>query len=77
MQLVAERRTGRLLGGSVTGYEGVAGRINVIATCLFESMTVEDAQYLDLAYAPPFATATDPLLIAAHELRKQLAGLRQ
>ena len=70
VELVADRKSGRLLGGAVTGEEGVAGRLNVIATALESKMRVEDFEMLDLCYAPPFATVWDPLLIAAQQLRK-------
>jgi len=69
VELVADAATRRLLGGSVWGEEGVEGRINVIATALHNRMRVEDLEQLDLAYAPPFATVWDPLLIAAQQLR--------
>ena len=70
MELVADRNTGRLLGGAITGEQGVAGRINVIATALQGKMRVEEFESLDLCYAPPFAPVWDPLLIAAQQLRK-------
>ena len=69
VELVADAATRRLLGGSVWGEEGVEGRINVIATALQNRMRVEDLEQLDLAYAPPFATVWDPVLIAAQQLR--------
>ncbi len=72
VQLTADRRTGRLLGGAVVGEDNVAGRTNVIATALSQRCTVEDFAYLDLAYAPPYATVWDPLLIAAQQLDKLL-----
>ena len=72
MELVADRATGRLLGGSVIGEEGAAGRINVIAAALQSRMRVDDFEQLDLAYSPPFATVWDPLLIAAQQLMKEL-----
>jgi NADPH-dependent 2,4-dienoyl-CoA reductase/sulfur reductase-like enzyme len=72
IELVADRRTGRLLGGLVLGEEGVAGRVNVIASALHKVMTVEEFNHLDLAYAPPFAPVWDPLLIAAQQLAKLL-----
>ena len=72
VELVAERATRRLLGGSVIGEEGVAGRVNVIATALQSRMRVEEFESLDLAYSPPFATAWDPLLIAAQQLMREL-----
>jgi pyruvate/2-oxoglutarate dehydrogenase complex dihydrolipoamide dehydrogenase (E3) component len=72
VQLTADRSTRRLLGGAVIGDEGVVGRINVIAAALASRMKVEDFAFLDLAYAPPYATAVDPLLIAAQQLEKAL-----
>lgn len=72
IELVADRRTGRLLGGAVTGEDGAAGRINVIATALAKGMTVDEFKDLDLAYAPPYAVVWDPLLIAAQQLLHQL-----
>ena len=72
VELVADRNTRRLLGGSVIGEEGAAGRINVISTALHAHLCVEDFEQLDLAYSPPFAPVWDPLLIAAHQLMKML-----
>ena len=72
VELVADRPTGRLIGGSVTGYAGIEGRINVIATALTRRMSVEEFAALDLAYAPPYAPVWDPLLIAAQQLMKLL-----
>jgi CoA-dependent NAD(P)H sulfur oxidoreductase len=72
VELVADRGTGRLLGGVVTGEQGVAGRINVIASALHNGMKAGDFENLDLAYAPPFATVWDPLLIAAQQLVQKL-----
>jgi len=72
IELVADRRTGRLLGGAVLGEDGVAGRVNVLAAALSRSMTVDELEYLDLAYAPPFAPVWDPLLVAARQLAREL-----
>ncbi len=70
VELVAERSTGRLLGGAVIGEDGAAGRINVIAAALASRMRLDDFEQLDLAYSPPFAPVWDPLLIAAQQLKK-------
>ena len=70
--LVADRRTRRLLGGAITGEQGVAGRVNVIATALAAAMTVDDFLDLDLAYSPPYAPVWDPLLVAGQQLLKLL-----
>ena len=74
VELVADRATRRLIGGSVIGEDGAAGRINVIATALGTRMRVDEFEQLDLAYSPPFAPVWDPILIAAQQLIKALAG---
>jgi NADPH-dependent 2,4-dienoyl-CoA reductase/sulfur reductase-like enzyme len=66
-KLIAERRSGRLLGAQIVGREGAAKRIDVLATALWNEMTVEDIAGLDLSYAPPFAPVWDPVLIAARK----------
>jgi len=65
VKLIAERRSGRLLGGQIIGREGAGKRIDVIATALWNEMTVFDMLNLDLSYAPPFSGVWDPLLVAA------------
>jgi NADPH-dependent 2,4-dienoyl-CoA reductase/sulfur reductase-like enzyme len=72
VELVADKATRRLVGGSVIGEDGAAGRINVIATALAARMKVDEFEQLDLAYSPPFATVWDPVLIAAQQLMKEL-----
>jgi NADPH-dependent 2,4-dienoyl-CoA reductase/sulfur reductase-like enzyme len=74
VELVADRTTRRLVGGSVIGEDGAAGRINVIATALQTRMRVDEFEQLDLAYSPPFSPVWDPILIAAQQLLKELAG---
>lgn len=56
---------GRLLGAQLTGQEGVAKRIDVVATALQAGLDVSDLAGLDLSYAPPFAPVYDPVLLAA------------
>lgn len=72
VKLVADRKTGALLGAQMAGYEGVSKRIDVFATAITARMTVHDIGNLDLGYAPPFAPVYDPILIAAEELQKKL-----
>ncbi|WP_115864186.1 FAD-dependent oxidoreductase [Halorussus litoreus] len=71
--LVADRESGRLLGGSVVGQEG-AKRIDTVATALAAGMTVTELRNADLAYAPPFSPVWDPILTAAKVLEGKLAG---
>jgi NADPH-dependent 2,4-dienoyl-CoA reductase/sulfur reductase-like enzyme len=66
VRLVVDTSSGKLLGGQVIGREGVARRIDVLATALHQGWTVEDLARLDLAYAPPFSPVWDPLLVAAN-----------
>jgi len=70
VHFITEKDTGRLLGAQMIGREGVAHRIDVMATVLHAGMTVEDVYHLDLGYAPPFAPVWDPILIAANTARK-------
>ncbi|OLZ40581.1 pyridine nucleotide-disulfide oxidoreductase [Natrinema saccharevitans] len=69
--LLADRESGRLLGGSVVGREG-AKRIDTVATALTAGMTVTELQNADLAYAPPFSPVWDPILTAAKVLSGKL-----
>jgi NADPH-dependent 2,4-dienoyl-CoA reductase/sulfur reductase-like enzyme len=72
VELVADRATRRLLGVTVWGDEGIAGRVNVVATALTRRMLLDEFAELDLAYAPPYAEVWDPLLIAAQQLLNAL-----
>ncbi|MBP1748723.1 MAG: flavoprotein oxidoreductase [Deltaproteobacteria bacterium] len=69
---IVEKGSGRLLGAQMAGAEGVAHRIDTLATALYNKMTVSDIARLDLAYAPPFATVWDPILVAANVAVKRL-----
>ena len=65
IKIVAERRTGRLLGAQIVGGEGAGKRIDVLATALWNEMTVDAVGGMDLSYAPPFSPVWDPVLLAA------------
>jgi len=67
VKLLAERGTGRLLGGQIVGREGAAKRVDVLAVALWNRMTVEEMTALDLGYAPPFSPVWDPVLVAARK----------
>ncbi len=68
VKLIAETGSGRLLGAQIVGGTGAAMRINILATALQARMTIDDVASLDLAYAPPFSTVWDPVLLAARNL---------
>lgn len=73
-KIIAEKGSGRLLGAQIVGREQAAKRIDVLATALWNSMTVDDIIGLDLAYAPPFAPVWDPVLIAARKASDAVAA---
>ena len=72
ISLLADNSSGKLLGASMVGEEGVAKRIDIIATALLAGFTVEELENLDLAYAPPFSPVWDPVLTAAKVLTNKL-----
>jgi CoA-dependent NAD(P)H sulfur oxidoreductase len=72
VNLVADVKSGRLLGGSMVGREGAAHRIDAVAVALHAGMTVAEFSQCDLAYAPPFSPVWDPLLTAANQLLKKI-----
>ncbi|TFV69932.1 flavoprotein oxidoreductase [Blastococcus sp. CT_GayMR20] len=65
--MIAERRSGRLLGAQIVGREDAAKRIDALAICIWNEMTVDEILSLDLSYAPPFSPVWDPVLIAARK----------
>ena len=65
IKLVVERGTGRLLGAQVVGKANAGKRIDVLATALWNNMTVAEIVRMDLSYAPPFSPVWDPVLLAA------------
>jgi len=65
LKLVYDKKTARLLGAQAFGRAGVDKRIDVIATALAGELTLHDLAELDLAYAPPYSTANDPVNLAA------------
>jgi NADPH-dependent 2,4-dienoyl-CoA reductase/sulfur reductase-like enzyme len=68
VKLIAEKSTGKLLGGQIIGEEGAAKRIDVLATALSNKRTLQNIIDLDLSYAPPFSPVWDPVQTAARKL---------
>jgi NADPH-dependent 2,4-dienoyl-CoA reductase/sulfur reductase-like enzyme len=71
-KVLAERRSGRLLGAQIVGGEGAAKRIDVFATAIWNGMAVDEMVNIDLSYAPPFSPVWDPVLIAVRRLSEQV-----
>ncbi len=72
VQMIGDKKSGRLLGVQMVGTDGVAHRINAAAVALHNKMTVEEFSQCDLAYAPPFGPVWDPVLTAAVQLLKNM-----
>ena len=72
VNLIGDKKAGRLLGAQMIGKEGAAHRINGPAVALHSRMTVAQYSQTDLAYAPPFGPTWDPTLTAANQLLKKL-----
>ncbi|MDO5361153.1 MAG: FAD-dependent oxidoreductase [Eubacteriales bacterium] len=64
MKVVFEKETYRLLGAQIVGYEGVDKRIDVLATAIHAGLKATELKDLDLAYAPPYSSAKDPVNMA-------------
>lgn len=77
MKVVFEKGTYLLLGAQIVGFDGVDKRIDVLATAIRAGMKVTDLTELDLAYAPPYSSAKDPVNMAgfmAENIRDGLVG---
>ena len=64
MKVVFEKETYRLLGAQIVGYEGVDKRIDVLATAIRAGLKATQLKELELAYAPPYSSAKDPVNMA-------------
>ena len=72
VQMVGDKKSGRILGAQMVGSEGVAHRINAVSVALHQKMSVDSYSQCDLAYAPPFSPVWDPTLTAANQLLKKM-----
>ncbi len=75
MRLIADKRTGKILGMQTLGPGKIDKRLDIAVTAIKGGLTIEDMADTDLAYAPPFAAASDPVTHAANAMRNKLAGL--
>lgn len=74
MKILYAPDSGRLLGAQAVGAEGVDKRIDVLATALKGGMTVHELTELELAYAPPFGSAKDPVNLAGMAAENEMTG---
>jgi NADPH-dependent 2,4-dienoyl-CoA reductase/sulfur reductase-like enzyme/rhodanese-related sulfurtransferase len=66
IKLLFTPEEGKVLGAQIVGYEGVDKRIDILAVAIRTGLTVFDLQELELAYAPPYSSAKDPVNLAAY-----------
>ncbi len=74
IKTIFEKSTGRILGAQIIGFDGVDKRIDVMATAIYGKMTGFDLTKLDLAYAPPYSSAKDPVNMAGFNIENVLTG---
>ena len=74
LKLVYDRTSKRLLGGQAFGEDGVEKRIDALAVALQGKLTIDDLAEIDLAYAPPYSSANDPINLAAFVAQNDLNG---
>ena len=74
LKVIADQRTGRILGGQALG-EGPSDKfIDILAMALHGKMTCHEMANVDLSYAPPFSPAMSPVIVAASALTNKLEG---
>ena len=77
IKTVFERGSGRILGAQIVGFEGADKRIDVLAAAVRGQMGAADLAELELAYAPPFSSAKDPVNMAGFVIGNLLDGTVQ
>lgn len=75
MKVVYEKETLKLLGAQIVGYDGVDKRIDVLATAIGAGMKANELKDLDLAYAPPYSSAKDPVNMAGFMIENIANGI--
>ena len=75
LKVVFEKETYRLLGAQIVGYEGVDKRIDVLAAAIHARLTAIQLKDLDLAYAPPYSSAKDPVNMAGFMVENLARGV--
>ncbi|WP_435371217.1 DsrE/DsrF/DrsH-like family protein [Mesobacillus subterraneus] len=75
LKLIFDRETGRIFGAQAVSYDGADKRIDVLATAIKGGMTIFDLPDLELAYAPPYSSAKDPVNMAGYAAKNIAEGL--
>lgn len=75
LKVIFHKESGQVLGAQIIGFEGVDKRIDVLAAAIRARMTGEELAELELAYAPPFSSAKDPVNMAGYVIENVRGGL--
>ena len=75
MKVVYEKNSLKLLGAQIVGYDGIDKRIDVIAAAISTGMKADELKDLDLAYAPPYSSAKDPVNMAGFMIENLNQGI--
>lgn len=75
IKTIYEKATGKILGAQIVGFEGVDKRIDVLATAIYAGLNAENLAELELAYAPPFSSAKDPVNMAGFTIENIRTGI--
>jgi peroxiredoxin family protein/TusA-related sulfurtransferase/rhodanese-related sulfurtransferase len=75
LKLIFDRETGKIFGAQAVSYDGADKRIDVLATAIKGGMTIFDLPDLELAYAPPYSSAKDPVNMAGYAAKNLAEGL--
>ena len=74
LKLVFDKDSNKILGAQAFGKQGVDKRIDVLSTAIYAGMTIEDLSELDLAYAPPYSSANDPINLISFVALNSISG---
>ena len=75
LKVLFDKNSLKILGAQAVGYDGVDKRIDVLATCIFSGLTADKLKDLDLAYAPPYSSAKDPVNMAGFIIDNIITGV--
>ncbi|MFQ7292752.1 MAG: FAD-dependent oxidoreductase [Monoglobales bacterium] len=74
IKVLFEKDTGKILGAQIIGFDGADKRIDVLATAIRAGMTASELTELELAYAPPYSSAKDPVNMAGYVIENIITG---
>lgn len=74
LEIYFDRDTRVLLGAEMIGQQGVDKRVDVLSTAIYAGLRIDDLARLDLAYAPPFSPAKDPVIVSGYVASNSLTG---